>query len=151
MDIARRILTRHFPNEQWTIEKPPAGLSKESYIAATEKQTIFLKFDVDTPALERLAEIGITPPVLVMDNLEGRPYIIQEFVSGQYPDRKWFSGHLRALGEFVRKYHRDKKLQEILAEKDFKSYDEHINGELVTLEKELFVPRSNTWPNWSPI
>jgi hypothetical protein len=80
MESVQKILTRLFPQERWTIQKPPAGY-KESYIAESQNRRVFLKFDVNTPTLYRLAEIGVTPPLLFVGKQEDRPFIIQEFVT----------------------------------------------------------------------
>ena len=64
MAPVEKILASHFPAMSWDTKKSPAGLSKESYIAESGDRKVFIKFDVETPALQRLAEIGATPQIL---------------------------------------------------------------------------------------
>lgn len=77
------ILARHFANEQWRITTPPAGVQGEAYIAHSEAHRLFVKLDVDPRPLRRLAELGVAPPLLHSDALNGRTYAIQQFVAGQ--------------------------------------------------------------------
>src|SRR5689334_22704761 len=110
MESIQKLLTHLFPQEDWMIQKPPAGF-KESYIAESQDRKLFLKFDVDTPPLHRLAEIGVTPPLLFVGKDEDRPFIIQEFVQGEYPDRAWLNANIFILAQFLKTYHTDEPLR----------------------------------------
>jgi thiamine kinase-like enzyme len=136
MEVIQKILAHLFPQEHWTIQKPPAGF-KESYIVESENRKLFLKFDVNTPTLHRLAEIGVTPSLLFVGKQEDRPFIIQEFVHGEYPDRTWLNANILILAQFLKTYHTDEQLRDILSENNLLSYPEHLEQELATLETDI--------------
>ncbi len=137
MMSTEEILEKHFPKGQWNINEPPAGLSKQAYIADNGKKKVFIKFDVKTPALKRLSELGLTPLVVYDGTNEERPYIIQEFSEGSYPDRNWFFNNLQQLAMFIKKYQQDELLKDLLSKGKMQSYEEHIRQELAVLENSL--------------
>ena len=136
MESVQKILTHLFPQEHWTLQKPSAG-HKESYIAESQARRVFLKFEVDTPALQRLAEIGVTSSLLFVGKQEDRPFIIQEFVEGNYPDRTWLNANILILARFLKTYHTDEQLRDSLSKGYLLSYPEHIDQELAILEADI--------------
>lgn len=137
MNIVEAVLAQHFTAQGWHITTPPAGVQKESYIAESERHKLFVKFDVATPAWQRLAAIGVTPPLLFTGTHAGRPYIVQAYVEGTYPDRAWFAQHIPALAHFIKRYHTDEQLIALLSTPGTQPYKEHIQHEVVTLERAL--------------
>lgn len=140
MHEVEQILSSHFPSIHWNIEKASGGASKESYIARSSDQRLFVKFAPLTPALSRLAELGISPSVIASGTGE-RPYIIQEFVEGEHPNIEWFGSHLSELATIINKYQQDQDLKKILGG-DSADYDDHVNNELRQLEKDFEELRS---------
>lgn len=134
MHTIERILAYHFSDQHWHVAPPPAGVQKEAYIAQNDQHRLFVKFDAATPAWDRLAAIGVTPHVLATGIHQGRPYLIQQFVEGTYPDRVWFTQHIAVLAHFIRRYHYDQHLAELLSASPAQSYSDHIRQEVVTLE-----------------
>jgi thiamine kinase-like enzyme len=131
------IIKKHFPDSQWNINEPPAGMSTQARIADNGREKVFIKFDVKTPALSRLSELGVTPSVVYDGTSEERPYIIQEFVEGEYPDRSWFSANLQTLAEFIKKYQQDQLLKDLLSKGGSESYEEHIQQTLTHLKNSI--------------
>jgi hypothetical protein len=137
MNIVETILAQHFPAHHWRIGTPPAGVQKEAYIAQSEHHNLFVKFDVATRALPRLAAIGATPPLLFKGTHEGRPYIIQTLVKGTHPDRTWFAQNVGVLAHFIKRYHTDKQLTELLSPRLAQGYEDHIQHKVVALAQAL--------------
>lgn len=137
--VVEHILTRHFPEQRWRIMTPPAGVQKEAYVAQSDQHKLFVKFDAATPAWPRLADLGVTPPLLGLGTHYGRPYIIQPFVEGAYPDRKWFAQNTAVPAHFVNRYHNDEQLTKILSAPGARSYPEHIEQEVSAIEDALTV------------
>ena len=133
MHSIEHILALHLPDQHWRIAPPPAGMQKEAYIARSDRHTLFVKFDADTPAWSRLADMGVTPPILGMGTHQGRPYLIQQFVEGTCPDRVWFAQHIEVLARFISRYHHDAQLTELLSTPPVQSYTDHIQQEVITL------------------
>lgn len=98
----------------WTVRRAGGG-SKHSYLVNRGRTTIFVKLDVEAEPLRRLAELGVAPPLIASGRFSGRPFVLQEYVDGRHPDRTWFSTHLDDLAAFVRRYHDDPILRELLA------------------------------------
>ncbi|MDQ3703865.1 MAG: phosphotransferase [Chloroflexota bacterium] len=124
------ILTSHFPGRDWILRKPTAGMTGESYIATSDGLEIFIKFDVEAPALQRVAELGIAPRVLAAGRHEGRLYIVQEYVQGIRPEREWFPLHLPQLADLIRVYQGDPVLAALLSKGKQLEHAEYIDSEL---------------------
>lgn len=103
----RLILQKHFHRADGGITKPVDGQQKQCYIAQSEERRVFIKFDVPIPTSQRLGEIGAAPRVITSGIANGRSYIIQEYIAGSYPDRRWLAAHLPLLATFIRRYHDD--------------------------------------------
>ncbi|MDQ5825373.1 MAG: phosphotransferase [Chloroflexota bacterium] len=134
---ATDILTSHFPGRDWVLRKPTAGMTGESYIATSDGLDIFIKFDVEAPALQRVAELGVAPRVLAAGRHEGRLYIVQEYVQGIRPEREWFPLHLPQLAELIQVYHHDLVLTALLSKGKQVRHAEYIDSELRGFETQL--------------
>ena len=134
MDKLRLILQRHFPKTKWNISLPDDGQHRASYIAQSEDQQVFIKFDVPIEAIQRLSEIQVAPRIVASGLYEGSPYVVQEYINGRYPDWRWFANHLPYLAAFIRCYHSDDQLASLLAQKMTTHYAEHVYVDLSALE-----------------
>lgn len=132
-----KILARHFPEQAWRINQPRSGLQKEAYIVQSERHKLFLKLDTEIPALQILANLGVAPALIATGSYDGRSYIIQKFVEGVHPERRWFRQNLTILAEFISRYQNDSLLREILSASPGQSHSEHVQREVVTLERAL--------------
>ena len=139
----RSILQRHFDVADWTITKPEDGQQKACFVAQYATTKVFIKLDVPVAALHRLGEIGVAPPVIASGDVEGVSYVVQEYITGNYPDWRWFAGHLPMLAAFVKRYHTDQPLASLLAETAPTSYVEHVALDLARLEKQFTVLQSD--------
>jgi len=145
MNSVETILAQHFARQHWRIRVPPAGVQKEAYIAQSEHHNLFIKFDVAAWALPRLAAIGVAPPLLFRGMHAGRPYIIQTLVEGTHPDRGWFAQNVVVLAHFIKRYHTDKQLTELLSPLRMQGYEEHIQHEVATLAHALTTASLDTF------
>ncbi len=121
----------------WTIEKPLDGRSSESYVAHRGDVRVFVKFDVSDHLLKRLADLGVAPPLLYGGCHEGRSFVIQRFVAGPYPERRWFAEHLPELAAFIRTYQNDETLRALLTAKREPHYRQHVADELDEMRGRL--------------
>ncbi len=137
MEKIRSILQSTFDRPDWTISKPEDGQQKECYIAQNGDVKVFLKFDVPVAPLRRLGEIEVAPRVLASGVLDNKAYVIQEYITGTYPDWQWFAHNLPLLAAFIRRYHDDQKLAAILAEGTHTDYHSHIAAEISDLEEHF--------------
>jgi thiamine kinase-like enzyme len=112
-------------------------MTGESYIATRDGLELFIKFDVEAPALQRVAELGVAPRVLAAGRHEGRLYIVQEYVQGIRPEREWFPLHLSELADLIQVYHRDPVLTALLSKGEQLKHVEHIEKELKGFETQL--------------
>lgn len=133
----RIILQKHFNVADWTITKPKDGQQKACFVAQHDAEQVFIKLDVPVAALQRLGEIGVAPRVIASGIVDDMPYVVQQYITGNYPDWRWFADHLPMLAGFVRRYHPDQPLTALLAANSTMSYAEHIALDLVTLEKQF--------------
>jgi hypothetical protein len=107
MEKVRHIFQKHFPNKVWNIALPKDGQHRASYIAQCEQQQVFIKFDVPSDAIQRLGEIEIAPRVLASGICEGKSYVVQAYITGKYPNWRWFANQLPYLATFIKRYHND--------------------------------------------
>ncbi len=109
MDI-EVLLARELGTAGWDIRKPPAGLSKASFIAVHEEQQVFVKLDANIPYLRRLGELEVTPRVIASGEESAVPFVIQELARGTHPPVPWFAESITELGRLIRRYHEDELL-----------------------------------------
>jgi thiamine kinase-like enzyme len=137
MDKARKILLDTFGSDQWTIEKPKDGMQKECYIAHGADGSLFIKFDAPSLSLQRLGEIGVTPPVLASGSYNGQAYIIQEYVVGAYPTRAWIKGHTSEVASAIKRYHTDQPLTALLAQTQQTNYALHLTEDMAGIGSKI--------------
>lgn len=141
MENVTHILQQHFHIANWTIKRPKDGMQKACYVAQSGGQRVFVKFDVPIESLQRLGEIEVAPRVLASGIVEGRSYVVQEYISGSYPNWRWFAGHLPLLARFAQRYHFDAQLTALLAKvAKTVDYAEHIALDIAELESQLLLP-----------
>ncbi len=96
-----------------------------------------MKFDISVAPLHRLGEIGIAPRVLASGVLDDKRYVVQEYITGTYPNWQWFAHNLPTLAAFIKRYHSDQELAIILAEGADTDYHEHIAAEIAELATQF--------------
>src|SRR5262245_14734585 len=123
----------------WTIAHAAAGQQKECYVARTTQRAAFLKLDGNTPVdvLRRLGELDVAPHVIRAGEIAGRPYVLQDYVSGAHPGWRWFADHLPLLARVARRYQSDRHLQQLLAAAVPPTYHEHLSAELAVFAPQL--------------
>lgn len=133
----RIILQKHLNTPGWLITPPEDGQQKASFIAQHGSGRVFIKFDVPVAALQRLGEIGVAPRVIAGGTLDGSSYVVQEYITGTYPDWRWFAHHLPMLAAFIKRYHDDQALPSLVAANEPTSYVEHVARDLAFLENQF--------------
>ncbi len=134
MDKVTHILQQHFHIAEWTIAPPEDGQQKACFVAQSGLQKVFIKFAVPLAPLLRLGEIGVAPRVLASGTADGIPYVVQEYITGNYPDWQWFAEHLSTLATFIRRYHADAQLAALLVREASTNYAEYIASDIASLE-----------------
>ncbi|MFA7301619.1 MAG: phosphotransferase [Candidatus Shapirobacteria bacterium] len=128
MTIDGNNLKQKFVNEGWEVNTT-VGKSKPSFEANRGEEHVFVKSEPITPALVMLSEIGIAVPIKSVGEFEDKQYFIQDFFEGKYPDENWFATHIEELAKYIRKYHDDKRLTEILSEGEA-DFNVHVENEI---------------------
>jgi hypothetical protein len=94
----------------------PHGSGMETYIAQGNGQVYFVKVGAPIERYVVMAEIGLTPPVLICDQLEsGLSIMVQPFITGLKPTRLDYRNQLREVAELIRTMHHQPRLQGILS------------------------------------
>ena len=104
------ILQRHFNAIDWLITSPKDGQQKGCFVAQHGLERVFIKLEVPVAALQRLGEIEVAPRVIASGTTDGISYVVQEYITGNYPDWRWFATHLPVLAAFIKRYHTDQPL-----------------------------------------
>jgi aminoglycoside phosphotransferase (APT) family kinase protein len=133
----RTILQKHFNRTDWLITTPEDGQQKGCFVAKHGTEQVFIKLDVPVAALQRLSEIEVAPRVIASGTLDGTSYVVQEYITGNYPDWRWFANHLPTLAAFIKRYHTDQPLASLLAANTPTNYVEHVALDLATLESQF--------------
>ncbi|GHO85800.1 phosphotransferase [Dictyobacter formicarum] len=142
----QNMLEGTFHLSDWSISRTVEGQQKECYVAKTETRTVFIKFDGSTPiaVLQRLGELGVAPRLLGTGNIEGRRYVLQDYLTGQHPGWRWFADHLPLLAQVTHRYHTDNKLKQLLTSSATREYHEQIASELAELEIRMLSLQVDT-------
>lgn len=142
MEQIKRILQYHFRSATWKIARSKDGQQSAGYRAQNETIAVFVKFTDTIAALQRLGEIAVAPRVLASGIDQGRAYVVQEYITGKYPDWQWFATHLPLLASCIQRYHSDQPLTELLSQSTATKYHEHVALDLVQLEARFFSPNT---------
>jgi aminoglycoside phosphotransferase (APT) family kinase protein len=140
---ALQILESEIHRATWDIKRPRTG-NHDAFIATHGTRQVFLKFDVDAAALNRLAELHVAPALLGSGVVNNRSYIIQEYIGGGSPDRAWFPEHIPDLARFIKRYHADAELTRLLASAAPISYADHVRRKVARLARGM--QRAQTAP-----
>lgn len=118
------IVQEAFGTRDWTYALP-SGSGHETYIFHSEEQALFVKVGAQTPRVRAMAEAGLTPPVLVEEELEdGLGLLVQPLVEGRKPSPQDLNEHLEQAAEVVGRMHGDETVQGALPGVAWESYRE---------------------------
>ncbi len=107
-------LQRHFPSQYWELTLT-TGRGKETYLARSSHQSLFVKLGVQIDRYEAVASMGLTPQVLAAGSLDdGKTIIVQPFIAGRTPNRKDYRIHLDAFAAGIDQVHHNLALQQLL-------------------------------------
>ena len=96
-------LQKHLSLYDWKFSLPH-GWGKESYFVHGLKRTYFVKVGVEVERYLAMAEIGLTPPVILHGQLEsGLSIIVQSYIKGKEPSRADFRERMNDIAEVIRK------------------------------------------------
>lgn len=137
MEQIKCILQRHFGSAAWEITRSKDGMQSAGYCAYNGDRKVFVKFTDAVAALQRLGEIAVAPRVLASGIDQGKKYVVQEYITGRYPDRRWFAAHLPALASCIQRYHSDQPLSKLLSSSTTITYQEHIALDLAQLDTQF--------------
>jgi thiamine kinase-like enzyme len=100
-----RFLQEHLSIPDWNFSLP-RGSGMESYFAQGNGQSYFVKVGVQVERYIAMAEIGLTPPVLLYGQLDnGLSVIVQPFIAGRRPSRLDYRNQLTEVARLIRKMH----------------------------------------------
>lgn len=137
-----RLVSERLASPGWTVAKPKDGWSETSFVAERNRRRVFVKFYVSIPILARLAKLQIAPPLIHTGRYRGRPFVIQQFIEGPYPDRRWFADHLADVARLVRRYHRDEGLRALCARMKSTDWEEHPQSQSDDAARRIGASRS---------
>ncbi|RPJ21213.1 MAG: aminoglycoside phosphotransferase family protein [Chloroflexi bacterium] len=107
-------LQKHLSNHDWNFSLP-RGTGTETYFARGNDQCYFVKVGVSVERYLEMAEISLTPPVLVSGQLEsGSSIMIQSFVEGRNPSQTDYWDQLEKVAALICKMHHDPRVKETL-------------------------------------
>lgn len=111
-----RDLLRETIGGGWRVSRFEDGSTSRSFVGAHGPHRRFVKPDTRTDVVERVAALGIAPPVVAAGERDGRSYVIQEWMKGASPERGWFTDELDAWADIVAAYQGDARLREMLGD-----------------------------------
>jgi thiamine kinase-like enzyme len=118
----RRFLQEHLSIPDWSFSLP-RGSGMESYLAKGNGQSYFVKVGVRVERYVAMAEIGLTPPVLLDSQLDnGLTVIVQRFVTGRRPSRLDYRDQLTEVARLIRKMHHHLRIKRVLQAVSSNSY-----------------------------
>lgn len=109
-------LQEHLSLYEWKFSLPH-GWGKESYFAQGNGQCYFVKVGVQAERYLAMAEVGLTPPVIVHGQLEGgASVIVQSFITGREPSRLDYRERQTEVTEIIRTMHNSPRVKAVLPE-----------------------------------
>jgi thiamine kinase-like enzyme len=110
----RGFLQKHLSAQSWSFSQP-LGTGMETYFAQGDDQTYFVKVGAPVGRYLAIAEIGITPPILAVGQLEdGSSVIVQPCLRGRRPSRRDYRDQLESVAELIRKIHHHLEIKGVL-------------------------------------
>jgi thiamine kinase-like enzyme len=110
----RRFLQKNFSIDDWRFSLPH-GSGVESYFAQGNGQGYFVKVGVQAERYLAMAEIGLTPSVLVDGQLDnGLSVIVQPFMAGRRPSRLDYWDQLTEVAGLIRKMYPHPRIKKVL-------------------------------------
>jgi thiamine kinase-like enzyme len=110
----RRFLQEHLSIPDWSFSLP-RGSGMESYLAKGNGQSYFVKVGVQVERYVAMAEIGLTPPVLLYGQLDnGLSVIAQSFIASRRPFRLDYCNQLMKVAGLIRKMHHHPRIKKVL-------------------------------------
>jgi len=110
----RGFLQKHLSTHDWNFSLP-RGNGMETYFVKGNEQSYFVKVGAQVERYLAMAEIGLTPPILVYGQLEsGLSIIVQSIIAGQRPTQTDFRNQLEKVAALIHKMHNHPGLQGIL-------------------------------------
>lgn len=107
-------LKKHLSLYDWKFSLPH-GWGKESYFVHGFKRTYFVKVGVQVERYLAMAEIGLTPPVILHGHLDsGLSVIVQSFIKGWNPSRVDYRERLVEVAELIHRMHNNPRVKEVL-------------------------------------
>lgn len=100
-----RYLQNHFRIQDWSFSIPH-GSGMETYFAKGSGQEYFVKVGAPVERYLKMADIGLTPPVITYGHLDnGVSILIQPFIDGRKPTRLDYRNRLYEVAEIIRRTH----------------------------------------------
>ncbi len=110
----RRYMQKYFSAHDWVFSLP-RGHGMETYFVQGNGRKYFVKVGARVEMYLAMAEIGLTPPVLSVGQLEsGLSIIVQPFIDGRMPSRSDFQNQLERVAALIHKMHGDPHLRRVL-------------------------------------
>ena len=110
----RGFLQKHLSIPDWSFSLP-RGSGMESYFAKGNGQSYFVKVGGQVERYLAMAEIGLTPPVLVYGQLDnGLSVIVQPFIAGRRPSRLDYWDQLMGVAGLIREMHHHSRINKVL-------------------------------------
>jgi thiamine kinase-like enzyme len=107
-------LQKHLSVADWRFSLPQ-GSGMESYFVKGKGQGYFVKLGVPVERYLTMAEIGLTPPVLVNGQLDnGLSVVVQPIIAGRTPSRLDYHNQLSEVAESIRKMHYSQGAKQML-------------------------------------
>jgi thiamine kinase-like enzyme len=107
-------LQRHLSVHEWTFTVPQ-GSGMETYFAQANGERYFVKIGASVDRYLAMAEIGLTPSILLHGQLDsGKSILVQPFMEGHKPSRVDYRTRLRDVAEAVGKMHNHPQVKERL-------------------------------------
>ena len=108
-------LQKHLSTSEWKFSLP-RGRGKESYFTHGNGQSYFVKVGVQVERYLAMADIGLTPSVILHGQLaSGETIIVQSFIEGKRPSRKDYRERMSAVAGMIRELHNSPRVMGTLS------------------------------------
>lgn len=111
----------------WNVAPTAHGSTRRAFVARQGEESLFVKLGPVHPALDRLAEMGVTPSILARGDHDGEEFTVSQYSWGVVANRAWIRKHADALVDLFNVVQQDGTLRALLGSASpAATLDEHL-------------------------
>lgn len=114
VDPIRHVLRNAGFAGDWNVTPAAHGSTRRAFVAWQGYEALFVKRGPVHPALDRLSDLGVTPPILAHRRHDGDEFTVYPYIHGVVADPAWLRDHAHVMVDMLNLVQRDEVLTGLL-------------------------------------